>query len=87
MASINLAVQQHAYQTATPTGHMVFYCISPLATYRKDSGPAAPSIITPYTTNAYQPRMNWDREQLGKKMHNVAQSVGTQEGKFKSSGQ
>lgn len=41
---------------------MVFYRISPLAIYTKDSRPAAPSIITPYTNDAYQPCMNWDSE-------------------------
>lgn len=41
---------------------MVFYCISPLAIYTKDSRLAAPSIITPYTNDANQPCMNWDSE-------------------------
>lgn len=94
MANVNSSVQQHAYRTATSTGHMVFYCISPLAIYTKDSGPAASSIITPFTTDAHQPCMNWDREQWKKKKkkekHIIllrTRSAGTQVGQFKSGGQ
>lgn len=75
MAKINLAVQQHAYLTATPTGHMIFNCISPLAIYTKNSGPAAPSLITPYTPDAYQPCMSWDRERWKKTCRHLLRTL------------
>lgn len=90
MASINSAVQQHAYLTATPTGHMVFDCISPLAIYTNDNGPAAPSIITPYITDACQPWTGTESSGgIGKKKKMLlrTRSAGTQVGQFKSSGQ